>query len=331
MNQFAKVLVATDTRLDVHPIIDEAGALARQNGASLKIVDVVPEIPWAKRMLVKDHEYIRKLLEHEKQEKLDALAAPLRDQGIDVEVRVLWGKTSVEIVREVLRGRHDLVLRVAKGHDSRHQGFFGATGRRLLRDCPCAVWLVAAAETPDYKHVMGCVDTSTSHEFDSLLNNKVYELASMISRQHEARFSVLHAWQMDAEQILGGRVSRRDFKGMLEQRREHVQGLLDKCLQPHGSNVKLDNVHMVKGEPSTVIPAFARENAVDLAVMGTAARSGLTGILIGNTAERILDDLECSVLAVKPDSFVSPIKAGECSDSSSALWQRIGMRSRCSA
>jgi nucleotide-binding universal stress UspA family protein len=42
--------------------------------------------------------------------------------------------------------------------------------------------------------------------------------------------------------------------------------------------------------------------------MGTVARSGTSGILIGNTAERILNSIECSVLALKPDSFVSSIK-----------------------
>ncbi|MCA9124862.1 MAG: universal stress protein [Planctomycetales bacterium] len=314
MKQFTKILVATDTRLDIHPIIDEAAEVARQNDASLKIVDVVPEIPWTARMMVKDHEDIRKLLGREKQERLDALAGPLRDQGMDVEVRVLWGKTSVEIIREVLRGRHDLVLRVAKGHDSRHKGFFGTTGRRLLRDCPCAVWLVAAADTPEYNHVMGCIDTSTGHKLDAELNNNVYELASTISRQHKARRSIIHAWQIDGEALIDGRVHRDAFERMRQQHHDYVEGVLNEFLRSHDAQASDADILMLKGDPAQVIPSFAEENDVDLIVMGTVARSGLTGMLIGNTAERILDDLKCSVLAVKPDSFVSPIKAGEYVD-----------------
>ena len=42
-------------------------------------------------------------------------------------------------------------------------------------------------------------------------------------------------------------------------------------------------------------------------VMGTIARTGLTGALLGNTAEKVVDRIECSVLAVKPDGFVSPV------------------------
>lgn len=65
MKQFAKVLVATDTRLDVHPIIDEAVEIGRQNGASLKIDDVAPEMSSAAHMMVKEHENICRLLGRE--------------------------------------------------------------------------------------------------------------------------------------------------------------------------------------------------------------------------------------------------------------------------
>jgi nucleotide-binding universal stress UspA family protein len=41
--------------------------------------------------------------------------------------------------------------------------------------------------------------------------------------------------------------------------------------------------------------------------MGTVARGGIAGLLIGNTAERMLRKLPCSVLAVKPEGFVCPV------------------------
>ena len=311
MKLFSNILVATDTRLNAHPVIDEAAELARLNGASLKLVDVVPEFSWATRMVVSDHEEIRRLMGQEKQDKLEALAAPLREQGLSINVRVLWGKTSVEIIREVLRGRHDLVMRVAKGHVSQHKGFYGATGRRLLRECPCAVWLVAAAESPAYKHVVACVDTASSHKLDEELNNKVYELASSLSQQHKARFTLLHAWHLDTETLLSHRMSRINVEKMWIERSESIEGHLDKFLQTRGTGARPDNVELIKLDPSFAIPAYTKEHNADLVVMGTVARSGLAGMVIGNTAERILDNLECSVLAVKPDSFVSRITESE--------------------
>lgn len=311
MKHFKNILVATDTRLDAHPIVEEAALIAQRNGATLKLVDVVPDFSWLARMTVTDHESLRQLMGREKQTKLDELAAAIRKHGVDVEAKVLWGKTSVEIIREVLRGQHDLLLRVAKGHESRHTGFFGATGRRLLRDCPCAVWLVSAADKLVYTHVMGCIDTSSDSEIDAELNAKVYELASTISQQHKARFTLLHAWYIDAESMLSHRMSRADMAKLHEERKEFVETRLDAFLQSRETGGRPDNVELVKSDAPLLIPAYTKERSVDLVVMGTVARSGLTGMVIGNTAERILDDLQCSVLALKPNSFVSPITYSE--------------------
>lgn len=247
----------------------------------------------------------------EKQGLLEALAAPIRDKGISVEAKVLRGKTSVEITREVLRDEHDLVLRVAKGKDSRRRGFFGTTGLRLLRECPCAVWLVTPATSPQYKHVLGCIDTSTGDQLDAELNGKVYETAALVSQHHGAAYSILHAWSIYGDQLLHGRMSAKAYEDTKKHIRERVETLLDRFLEAHGSSFRESNVHLLEGDAPAVIPAFASKNEVDLVVMGTVARSGVAGMIIGNTAERILNSIECSVLALKPDSFVCPITLGD--------------------
>ena len=64
------------------------------------------------------------------------------------------------------------------------------------------------------------------------------------------------------------------------------------------------------GDPiaaSKVAADFAKTHDIDLIVMGTIARTGIPGLFIGNTAESILQRVDCSVLAVKPDGFVSPV------------------------
>ena len=56
-----------------------------------------------------------------------------------------------------------------------------------------------------------------------------------------------------------------------------------------------------------MIPELAREIKADLIVMGTVARTGISGFFMGNTAETILNRLDCSVLAVKPQGFETPV------------------------
>ena len=68
------------------------------------------------------------------------------------------------------------------------------------------------------------------------------------------------------------------------------------------------SIHMVAGTPGAVLPRLADDLDVDLIVMGTVGRTGLMGLVIGNTAETILRSVRCSVLAVKPEGFITPVR-----------------------
>jgi nucleotide-binding universal stress UspA family protein len=57
-----------------------------------------------------------------------------------------------------------------------------------------------------------------------------------------------------------------------------------------------------------VITSLTAKKRIDLIVMGTVGRTGIPGFLIGNTAETVLRQVNCSVLAVKPEGFVTPVK-----------------------
>lgn len=308
MKPFKNILVATDTRLDKHPIVDEAVVLARRSGGALMLVDVVPVFSWVVRMTLPNHNEIRDSLVREKQEQLEMLAEPIRKQGVHVETQVLIGRTSVEIIRQVLRGNHDLVLRVAKGKDSQRKGSFGTTGVRLLRECPCAVWLVVPAQSRQYKHVMACIDTLSEESVDDELNDKVYESALLASQYYGSKLSVVQAWRVFGEEFLLTRTSQKDFLRLLNDVQERFTKLLDAFLQKHGTNVQAKNVHMLKGSTDYILPTFIYEQRVDLVVMGTVARRGAAGWVIGNTAEQMLDRIECSLLALKTDSFECPIQ-----------------------
>jgi universal stress protein E len=63
--------------------------------------------------------------------------------------------------------------------------------------------------------------------------------------------------------------------------------------------------HLVAGHPINVIPDVARRTRSAIVVMGAVSRSGLKSVFIGNTAERVLDDLECDLLVVKPAHVTS--------------------------
>ena len=307
MKQFRKVLVTTDTRLEKHPIVDEAAEIALRNEASLKLVDVVPPLSWIARMTMEDPDEVAESMIRRKAEKLEILAEPIREKGVKTETKVLFGTTSVEIIREVLRGGHDLVLRVSKAKTSRRSGFFGGTGIELLRKCPCAVWLVCPTTSAQFKHVLACVDTDRKSEVTEELNSKVFELSSNISRIHGIDQSVIHVWGIDGEQFLRKRMRGDEYDAMVSQRQKEAKRRLDAFLAKQESTLPDDHVHLVKGDVWDTIPSIAAAEGVDLVVMGVVARSGPSGWIMGNVTEQVLASLESSVLALKPRGFVSPI------------------------
>ena len=65
----------------------------------------------------------------------------------------------------------------------------------------------------------------------------------------------------------------------------------------------------MKGYPQDIISSYTSDHNIDILIMGTVARTGLSGFIIGNTAENILQQIDCSLLALKPKGFVSPVKA----------------------
>ena len=89
-----------------------------------------------------------------------------------------------------------------------------------------------------------------------------------------------------------------------------IQALTETLSQDTMDYIK-PQVHIMKGEPHKVIPNLAQEMKADLVVMGTVARTGIPGLIMGNTAETILNNIGCSVLAVKPPGFVTPVKPGK--------------------
>ena len=86
---------------------------------------------------------------------------------------------------------------------------------------------------------------------------------------------------------------------------------LTELLAPYPLQDLKSRVYMLKGEPGNLIPMLAAKMAVGLIVMGTVSRTGVAGLFMGNTAERILRQVDCSVLTVKPDGFVTPVRLDE--------------------
>lgn len=136
----------------------------------------------------------------------------------------------------------------------------------------------------------------------------VVEWALMLRDVTGADLTLLHAWTVFGGSVLRSRLPEDEFLEYVESARRVSQDAMATFTKPLADRLNGVNVHLVEGEPERAISHFVDSNGVDLVVMGTAARSGIAGLVMGNTAERVLQRLRGSVLAVKPPGFISPVE-----------------------
>jgi nucleotide-binding universal stress UspA family protein len=120
---------------------------------------------------------------------------------------------------------------------------------------------------------------------------------------------VFHAWAHVSRWlwVAGSRMTEAEM-AQLDRTNEEVQlRKFDELLGKVPLNDLLVRRHLVEGEPSHQIVRLARAEHIDVIVMGTVCRAGVPGLFIGNTAEKVLRQVSCAVLTVKPDGFLSPV------------------------
>lgn len=323
MKLIKNILYVAQASISQEPSLARAVSLAENNQADLTIIDVVPAVTAGISMPLggPTSAELQSAMVSKRRTELESLVAPYR-QRRDIQIEVLVGKMFLEVIRAVLRNKYDLLIKPAENPDFVER-LFGSNDMHLLRKCPCPVWLTRPDEKPNYRCILAAVDFDLDNESNTVeqgLNQQIVDLASSLALSDFASLHFVHAWDAPAEMTarfwadnpneaimayVEGERSRHEtaFNRLRDQLRDKIGTEAYDYLSPQ--------FHLRRGAPSTVIPQMAKQLQADLVVMGTVARTGIAGLFIGNTAETILEQLQCSVLAVKPPGFVSPIKLSE--------------------
>ena len=188
---------------------------------------------------------------------------------------------------------------------------------KLLRKCPCPVWLTKSTEQRGYREVLAALAYDPEDESVDLLNTQILELSSALALSEFAELHVVHAWELPHEAFWRSPragLSSEEFEEMVRgeevARRTWLETLVAQHCQTYGrrgADYLKPQLHLPKGRASELVPKLANKLGAELIVMGTVGRIGIPGLVVGNTAEAILREIECSVLTVKPEGFVSPV------------------------
>lgn len=319
MKSFANILVIADTDQAASTALNRALTLAITSHASFTLAGIVELTPRGMRMSA-TAAVLEELVDAEVSEKLERLEKTVKGpakQGVDIKAKVLVGKPYLEIIREVLRNKHDLVIKCVEPTESFTNVLFGSTDMHLMRNCPCPVLIFKPPDHDHYRCILAAVDQDAEDTQRDALNRPILEMATSLALAESSELHIVHAWEMYAENFLRSprlNNTEAEVDAMVAEeelaRRQWLQQLLDEYGATEGKdaiNYLLPQQHLVKGQARHVVPAKARELDADLMIMGTVARTGIPGFVMGNTAESILNQIDCSVLTIKPPGFVSPV------------------------
>ena len=225
--------------------------------------------------------------------RLERLAESLRGPQLRVTVHTDWDYPPFEaIVRRALSTRAGLIVAARRGHH-RFRALMGYTDWELLRASPVPVLLTRSRRADRRHKVLAAVDPRHTHAKPAALDRQIVSLAATVAAALPAPVQLLHvveAWFPTTP----ASVLRRDARGALR-----ILG--ESCGLPTARR------HLVSGSAAVEIPRAARRLRASLLVMGDMSRRGLQRWFVGDTAERIVDELRCDVLIVKPPGFKSRI------------------------
>ncbi len=307
MEKYQKILVVIDPTTDDQTALKRAIELAKKTGASitafLSIFDFSYEMT---TMLSSDErEVMRQSVITDRELWINEYIDSLDTTGLTINCKVVWHNRPFEsIIDEVHQHGFDLVVKGTHQHDKLKSVIFTPTDWHILRKCPCPVLLVKDHLWPENGKILAAVNVGSDEAEHQQLNNKITEEALNLAKIIKAQVHLINSFPGTPVNIA---IEIPEFNST-----EYNDAMLkhhQEAMNAHAKTFDLatEFIAVEEGLPEDVIEEAANKLDAELVVLGTVGRTGLSAAFIGNTAEHVIDRLNCDVLALKPDGYISPL------------------------
>jgi len=238
--------------------------------------------------------------------RLERMAQRLRRTGLRVRASVEWDYPPYEaVIRAACRVSAALI--VAERHPGRHiaAGLLHLNDWELLRRSPLPVLLVKRSRPYRQPVVLAAVDPDHTYAKPVRLNQQILRLGATVARALKGALHAGYAYApLPVKAVSAGALSDEEVTGLEARSERAARARLRRTV--HGVGVALARQHVMGRHPVDAIPQMAARIGSSIVVMGAISRSGFKRLLIGNTAERVLDRLACDLLIVKPPGLIKP-------------------------
>jgi universal stress protein E len=306
MSPTETILVIVEPRANHHAGLAKGALLAQKIRARIHLFRCSSHAAADERYLVSADDSVR---DEEMSSMLQALARPLREQGLEVTTQTARGDSANDAIVACLKDTHSrLVIKDIHQHAVSRRASLTHGDWELIRSRPAALLLSKPTLWPGRPQICAAIDPGHSHQAQMSLDQAVLEQAVMLARQLEGELHVLHAYIPPAFVVPVSAVE--DFR-MLESSHQLVIAQCHARLRSlkalaSGYGVPAGHVHVTIGPVCEVLSSLVRELKASIVVMGAVSRSALRPDVIGSTAEALLEKIACDVLVVStPNAAMS--------------------------
>jgi len=304
VDRITDILVVVNPLVRDQPAITKAATLARWLGASIELLICNTLDSRDARMEGPLPRISNALLNDNLDLLLEQIAEPLRDDGLDVTTHIVSGDPLHSTVISWMRNSPaDLLVKDTHHHSFARRGFTTNTDWHLIRSCSVPLLLTKPKVWAQPPVIIAAVDPGHPQDPAAAIDQSILDVATSMARRFETQAHAMHAYVPSAAaltaaggmHVVGASATGREAEQAL--RRSQIKRWTDVYGVPD------ENLHVDPGMAADCLPRISAECHADIVVMGAVSRSDLKRVLIGSTAERVLEAMPCDVLVVRAPDF----------------------------
>ena len=309
MNPIRNILVIVDPTARSQPAVAKGAFLAERFAARLDLFVCDTQVSWNARFALHLKETPRAPFEMRPTAWLDSIAEPLRRQGIDVTTEVSTADPlHTALLDRVRHTRADLVIKDTHHHTLAQRTFLTNTDWELIRGCPVSLLLVKPTPWSAVHRIGAAVDPGHVDDKPRLLDHCILDEAAMFAQRLNGELHVIHTYipaaMIAAAVAVPPLVLDTPAEAVEAERKQRLQELAT-LTSEHPTPPA--NIHLENGGVSEVLCRLAHQCEIDIMTLGAISRRGLKRVLIGSTAESVLERLPCDMLVVKAPGLAEQV------------------------
>ena len=270
-SHWRRLLVCCDGSADARHAVSQSLALARACGSRvrvLRVVEIMPEV----EAVAPD---LRAQQEEEVRKEMKAIQAEAAGTEVPVEVMIRQSQLPhAAIVAEAEKFGADVIIMGRSGRTGLARLLVGSVAARVIGHSPINVLIMPRGTSLGLARLLVACDASPPSEA------AWWEAVSLAKSGEVQLFAVAVASEegeiIEAQEIIRQLLEAANREGI------PLRGIL-----PQGQ------------QPDDAIVQVALRNEVDLIIMGSHGRTGLTKLLMGSVTEGVIGQAPCPVLVVK--------------------------------